>query len=129
MQLLVDTQMVLWFVLEDKRLPAKVSKALENPRNECFVSVGSYWEIAVKHALGRLELKGGLATTFSHIQSDFSLLDIRLDHIQEIAQLPNHHTDPFDRLLLAQAQVEGLTIVTSDQYFIKYDIPLLIEPR
>lgn len=128
MRLLVDTQMVLWFVLEDKRLPLRVNRAIQNPKNECFVSKVSLWEIAVKHSIGRLDLKKGLSGTFDVIQSDFSLLDISIARIRQISQLPQHHADPFDRLLLAQAQVEELMIATSDQYFSAYDVPLLFEP-
>src|SRR5437899_1163691 len=106
--------------------PAVVD-AMRDPHAEVFVSVVTPWELAIKVPTGRLPLPSGLETWLpDRLGSDqFKLLDIRLQHVLAVEHLPRHHGDPFDRLLVAQAQVEGLTIVTADTSLTRYDVPVL----
>ena len=95
--------------------------------NETFLSAASSWEIAIKYALGRLELPEPPKTYVPSrlVRSGATAMRIEHAHVLQVAELPRHHKDPFDRLLIAQAQVEGLTIVTSDAVFERYDVRVL----
>ncbi len=123
MNLLVDTHAVIWFITENDKLPAKTRQLIESAENSCFISLASYWEIAIKHSLGRLYLEKPLAGIFDIIEdSGFELLPITTDHILANAQLEFHHSDPFDRIIIAQGIVEKMTIVTKDGQFKNYPI-------
>ena len=121
MRLLLDTHVLLWWLADDRRLKVSERRAIADREALVYVSAASVWEVAIKRGLGRLEIDpedlqremeaGGLIE-----------LAIRWRHAQRIADLPRHHEDPFDRLLVAQAQVEGLALVSYDAAFRVYDV-------
>lgn len=122
MRLLLDTQAFLWWVDGAANLSAKARRAIAAPRNDCFLSLVSCWEMAIKLSLGKLRLDEPI-DTFVPAQlsaNRFSLLEISFRDTARVAKLPFHHRDPFDRLLVSQALEEDLAIVTSDPVFAKY---------
>lgn len=127
MQLLLDTHVFLWAAADLKRLTTPVRIALQDAANDVFVSAAAAWEIAIKYSLGKLPLPSPPAIwTSSRIQKlGFTELPVRVAHASATATLPNHHGDPFDRLMVAQAQVEGLTLITADADVLKYPVKLL----
>jgi PIN domain nuclease of toxin-antitoxin system len=127
MRLLVDTQAFLWWVDGSAKLSRKARRAVADPGNECLFSLASCWEMAIKLSLGKLRLDEPI-DTFVPAQlsaNRFSLLEIGFRHTARVAKLPFRHRDPFDRLLVAQALEEGLTVVTSDPVFPKYGVKRL----
>jgi PIN domain nuclease of toxin-antitoxin system len=122
MALLLDTQAFLWWVSDDKRLTRPARRAIE--RDDCLVSLASCWEMAIKIGLQKLHVAGTLDRFVQQqlVRNGFTLLPISLEHTAAVAGLPFHHRDPFDRLLVAQAIVEELTIVSSDDVFEKYRV-------
>lgn len=124
MKYLLDTNILLWSLNGDKRLKESIQRIIKNPANIIFISVVSAWEISIKRKIGKLHLKRNIMTYFK--QSDFEILNINLDHILMLDNLPLYHRDPFDRLLIAQAKTENLILITSDSKFKKYDVKLLV---
>ena len=122
MTLLLDTHVVLWWRVNSPRLKRAVRDAIATSEL-VWVSAASGWEVSIKRALGKLELSQPFGSMVA--ASDFVELPIRLAHAEEIAALPPHHTDPFDRMLIAQARVERATIVTHDRQFGQYDVPTI----
>lgn len=122
-RLLVDSHVLLWHVLDDARLGSRPTAAIEADDAEVVVSVASLWEIAIKTALGKLDAPDDLPERVGEM--GFETLPIGPDHAWAVRDLPHHHNDPFDRLLIAQAQVERLPIVTADPAFAAYDVPLI----
>lgn len=118
MRYLLDTNIFLWSLNDDPKLKSTIRKILEDPQNEIYTSVVNGWEISIKHRIGKLPLKTTLAECFK--RSDFKILNISLDHILVLDKLPPHHKDPFDRILIAQAKQENLTLITSDEKIFKY---------
>lgn len=124
MRLLLDTHTFLWWVADDPQLSAQARRLIADSRNEVLVSAASAWEIAVKAALGRLSLPRR-PERFVPRQLEvngFQALPIRVEHALRVYGLPDHHRDPFDRLLIAQAIEDRLTIVTADSQFGKYPV-------
>jgi len=121
--LLVDTHVLLWWLADDPRLPGAARAAIAAPEHRVSASAASAWEIAIKRALGKLEAPDDLRATV--IASGFEEVPITIDHAAIAGGLPRHHDDPFDRMLVAQAQVEELTIITLDPRFACYDVDLL----
>jgi PIN domain nuclease of toxin-antitoxin system len=121
MRLLLDTQVMLWWLLDDPRL-GKATRALLASR-PCLVSVTSIWEVAIKHRLGKLAVTPVVFRDQS-LAAGAALLPVLDVHVIETAQLPLVHHDPFDRLLIAQARVEGLMAVSSDEHWPGYDVSL-----
>ena len=115
---------MLWAVGDPKRLRQAARDEIEDPGNEVLVSAVSVWEAAIKRKLGRLELIPDDLRAELQVAA-FGSLAITADHGLAAGELPLHHADPFDRMLIAQAQVEGLTIVTRDRHFAPYDVALL----
>lgn len=122
MRLLLDTHALLWW-LADRELGVDARAAIEDPLNEVFVSAATAWEISIKRALGKLRVPDDLTTQLE--ANDFTPLAISIDHAFAAGSLPKHHDDPFDRMLIAQATLEKLTLVTRDQHFAAYDVRLL----
>lgn len=122
MRLLLDTHALLWW-LADEGLARPARDAIAEPANEIAVSAASAWEISIKKALGRLDAPDDLEPQLE--ASGFDALPITIAHGLAAGALPRHHEDPFDRLLIAQARIEGLTIVTRDARFKEYDVALL----
>ena len=121
--LLLDSHVFLWWAHQPDLLTPALSDALASPDNALFLSVASAWELAIKENLGKLATPRGLEETLR--RHDIGLLPINLAHIDIIRSLPRHHGDPFDRLLIAQAQCEGLTLVSRDRWFQAYDVALI----
>jgi PIN domain nuclease of toxin-antitoxin system len=124
MQVLLDTQAFLWWVFADGRLSRRVSKVMANEDNDCLLCMASVWELAIKAGGGKIKLNEPIAQFIpSELRANgFSLLDIRLAHVFVIEQLPQHHRDPFDRLIVAQAIVEDLPVVSVDSALDSYEI-------
>src|SRR5688572_16859242 len=127
MKFLLDTHALLWFLREPEKLRPKVLETIEEAAAGAGVSVASLWEIAIKLSLNKLRLPKSFEELFPQSISDsgLSLMPIEPRHLAAVSKLPFHHRDPFDRLLIAQAQVAGATVVTSDGAFAAYGIPLL----
>jgi len=120
--LLLDTHIFLWWRGEPSRLTSTVQSRIATA-DLVFVSVASAWEAAIKHSLGRLELPDTMEAGV--LASGFEKLLITFSHAERAAALPSHHRDPFDRMLVAQAQAEGLTLVTGDRLLEAYDVEIL----
>ena len=123
MRLLLDTHVLIWWNGDYKRLKDQTFEAILDGRNQVFVSIVAPWEIAIKQKTGKLETPDITAKELE--DSGFRLLPISLDHVDVIRSMPLHHRDPFDRIMIAQAMVEGLTFVTRDQHFEDYNVTLL----
>ncbi|MPY88415.1 MAG: PIN domain-containing protein [Luteitalea sp.] len=121
-RLLLDTEAFIWWDANDPRLGGNARAAMQNAA-EVYVSAASAWEIAIKAALGKLRSVRRPAQAV--IESGFSELPVSFEHADAVRELPPHHRDPFDRLILAAARVEELTIVTSDSTFPRYALPLI----
>jgi PIN domain nuclease of toxin-antitoxin system len=123
-RLLLDTHALIWALSAPRRLPAKVAAAIRDPESDVYVSAASTWEIAIKSALGRID--ADLAAIVTALgEADFDELPITIGHTQRLRMLPLHHRDPFDRLLVAQALEEHLTIVTHDRLIDAYPVASL----
>jgi PIN domain nuclease of toxin-antitoxin system len=124
MNLLLDTQALLWYLRDDPNLSPVARVAIEDPGNLKFVSLVSGWEIAIKNALGKLGLPLPFKELFpGHIEDQgFQLLLIQPRHLHQLLDLPRHHGDPFDRLLIAQALSEDFSVVSIDAAFDPYGV-------
>jgi PIN domain nuclease of toxin-antitoxin system len=116
-KLLLDTHALIWWLLDDPALPKRVAGALRAPDNQIFVSSASAWEIATKFRLGRMPEAESLVHGFREIldQQRFSALAVTVEHAIAAGLLKADHADPFDRMLIAQARIEGLRLVTGDR--------------
>jgi PIN domain nuclease of toxin-antitoxin system len=121
MKLILDTQVMLWWLLGDGRLRQETRERLAN--TACLVSVASIWEVAIKHRLGKLPVKP-IRFRDECLAAGAALLGIRDTHVIETGSLPGVHEDPFDRLIIAQARIEGLVAVSSDARWGDYGIAL-----
>lgn len=126
MRFLLDTHCWLWLQTSPERIPADSLEALSSTENDLFLSAASAWEIAIKYALGRLPLPH---PPHQYVQSRMvtsgtAPLPIEIRHAVHVASLPAHHRDPFDRLLIAQAKLEELTLLTADAQLSAYDVEL-----
>jgi PIN domain nuclease of toxin-antitoxin system len=122
-RLLLDTHALLWALSDVPRLAEDARRAIEDPDTDVFVSAASAWEIATKRASGRLAAPDDLEPSLN--AKEFSPLEITVAHGLRAGALPLHHRDPFDRMLVAQTQLEGLTIVTRDVRIARYDVAVL----
>ena len=123
MRLLLDSHIFVWAKAKPERLSVQTRAAITDPKNELFVSVVSAWELWVKHTKKSIApvLDGGPPAFMAALaESNIALLDIRLEHAAAAAALPLHHRDPFDRLLIAQALHEDMSLVTNDAAFDRY---------
>jgi PIN domain nuclease of toxin-antitoxin system len=123
MKLLLDTHAFLWWDSDDARMPAFLQSAIASPNNEVFVSAVTVWEIAIKRALGKLIFDQALGKAIEG--HGFRALPITVEQAEWAGALPQLHRDPFDRLLVAQAQLEGLVLVTVDEQILRYQVPHL----
>jgi PIN domain nuclease of toxin-antitoxin system len=120
---LIDTHILLWWLADDRALPDVARTVIADPATAVVVSAATVWEIAIKQAAGRLDAPDNLMPTLN--DNDFDTLPMTASHAFDAARLPLHHTDPFDRMLIAQAAAENLTLVTVDRRFTHYDVPIL----
>jgi PIN domain nuclease of toxin-antitoxin system len=126
-RLLLDTHALLWTLLSDSALSPAARAAIVDPENEIIVSAASAWEIATKHRIGKLpEAQDAARNLAAHLdEANFTILPISLDHALAAGALPGAHKDPFDRMLIAQAQIERLTVVTADRIFQDFAVAVL----
>jgi len=119
MKYLLDTHILIWWLQDSPRLSSNFSEIIENEMNIKYVSVASIWEIVIKVTSGKLNMGKSVNFIISKL-FEFKMLDINLKHVLEIANLPSFHKDPFDRIMTAQAKVEGLIFLTADRKIMKY---------
>lgn len=123
MRYLLDTNVFLWWLNDDKQLKSTIKKLIFDPKNIIYVSVVSGLEMSIKHKIGKLPLKTSIKKCFDI--SQFEVVPLSLEHVLIIDTLPLLHKDPFDRILIAQSMVENFTFITSDEKIWKYKIDLI----
>ena len=124
MRLILDTHVLLWWLNNNKTLSEQASQAIRESNNLVFISAATAWEISIKKSLGKLEAPDNLEDAL--LANRFQSLPITVPHALLAGQLPPHHDDPFDRLLIAQSRIEGLTLVTRDQKQLLYDVQTIV---
>lgn len=122
MNLFLDTHIVLWWLDDNPQLSIPARHGIMDTGNVIIVSAAVIWEIRIKQALGKLQIDPGFYKVIQ--QQGFELLPITADHAFAVGNLPTHHRDPFDRIIIAQTIFEGFTLVTHDDIFQKYGIPI-----
>lgn len=127
MRVLLDTQCWLWMQAEPDRFSSETRKLLLDPGNELFLSAASSWEIAIKYALGKLPLPEPPSTYVPSRMQSSGVIGLAIEHAHalHVQSLPPHHRDPFDRLLVAQAQLEALPLMTADRALASYSITIV----
>lgn len=127
MKVILDTHIFLWWIVDDPRLSPRARQVLSHSKNELLFSAASAWEIAIKVGLGKLKIPAPIDRFIIEQLSinGISVLPIELRHALHIAALPKFHRDPFDRLLIAQAQVERVPIVSGDSQIRRYDVEVI----
>ena len=124
MRLLLDSHILLWTVFEPEKLSPNAHDVIADKDNLVCISIASLWEISIKRSIGRLSIPDGFFDAVIH-ESGFSLLLIQPAHIMRYGALPLYHRDPFDRMLVAQAQEEQLTLLSHDEELLQYDVALI----
>jgi PIN domain nuclease of toxin-antitoxin system len=124
MKLLLDTHSLLWFISGDARLSSTARSSIEDASHDKFVSIASLWETAIKVSIGKIALNAPFDRLFPHqlVINGFELLPISIRHTSAVSRLPFHHRDPFDRIFVAQAIAESLSIVSGDTAFDNYGV-------
>jgi PIN domain nuclease of toxin-antitoxin system len=122
-RLLLDTHVLLWWLSANRKLKPSARAAIETPENLIFVSAASIWELRIKESLGKVALPADFTEALN--AEAFEHLPVTAVHAHTLRALPMHHRDPFDRMLVAQALIEGLTIVTHDEALHAYDVPIM----
>lgn len=123
MNLLLDTHILLWWLDDNPRLSQKTRDAIADSKRLVFVSAVSIWEIRIKEAVGKLKVPRDFQTVLN--TQPFETLNVTAEHAHAIKNLPDHHRDPFDRMLVAQAKMERLRLVTQDAHLKRYSISIL----
>ena len=123
MKYLVDTHIFICWMKQDKRIKKEIKSILQDPQNYIYLSIATVWEIVVKKKIGKLKVPHDWKVTLK--ESNFLLLPISLEHVYKLENLPLHHRDPFDRMLVSQAIVENATLITGDNKLWQYDVALL----
>jgi len=122
--LILDTHAAIWFTLNDPQLSSAAKTAIETEPNKVYISPASYWEIAIKIQKGNYRLQVPFQTFWEEaIAGGLTLLPIEITHADRLITLPTFHRDPFDRMIVAQGLVEGLTLVSCDSILDRYNIP------
>jgi PIN domain nuclease of toxin-antitoxin system len=121
MNILLDTHILLWHLADNPKLSREQSAAIENPKNQLFFSIVSLWEMAIKSSIGKLEL---LHSIDKLVPSEIRILGLEMSHIKKVQTMPLHHRDPFDRMIISQAMMENLFVMTDDANFKYYDIEI-----
>ena len=127
MRALLDTHTFIWWITDDPRLSPRVREIIGNGKNELFLSAASGWEMAIKAKLGRLQLPDSLERFIPEQMALNAIesLPVQMSHALHVYKLPTHHRDPFDRLLIAQAQLENLPILTVDPQISRYPVKVI----
>lgn len=123
MKYLLDTHTFLWFLSANPELSQKAREIILNQENSCFISIASFWEIAIKFSLKKLQLEIGIDEILT--TDVFPTIPIKKSHLKEISNMIFYHRDPFDRLLISQSIVEKMTLISKDEKFKDYNIPNL----
>nr|WP_281419306.1 type II toxin-antitoxin system VapC family toxin [Marinobacterium ramblicola] len=123
----MDTHVLLWWLSDDAVLGTKAKEVIANPQNQVYVSAASTWEISIKRSLGKLQTPDDMSSIIE--EEGFLPLPVSLYHGDQAGQLPDLHKDPFDRMLIAQAQAEGLIIVTHDEAVTQYPVRTMAAKR
>lgn len=123
MKLLLDTHAALWWLADDDRVGVDAARQLDDASNRVLLSAAVVWEVAIKRSLGKLRAPADLTATL--LGAGVQPLPITLEHATAVEALPWHHRDPFDRMLVAQALVEGATIVSQDNRLQHYEVPIV----
>ena len=123
MRYLLDTHILLWARSAPDRLSEDVTAILKSADNDLYVSVATLWECAIKSAIGKLKIPAGFHRI---VADDYHLLGVEVPHLEAYANLPLHHRDPFDRMLIVQAQLAGLIMLTQDSNFARYDVSIVL---
>ena len=126
MRLLVDTHVLLWALAQPKRIPKKTRLLLESPDNDVLFSAASLWELAIKVRAGRFDVAIPLDDVTAAAEAmGFVELPVRAAHAVRVATLPPHHRDPFDRLLVGQARIEDIPVISEDAQLAAYDVEII----
>ena len=123
MKLLLDTHAALWWLSDDERFGEAAARGLDDAANQVMLSAVVVWEVAIKRSLGKLDAPADFAPTL--LEAGAVPLAVALDHAAAVGELPWHHRDPFDRLLVAQAAAEAAVVVSRDDAFRPYGVPVL----
>ena len=125
MKLLLDTHVAIWWMHKPEKLSTKVKALLMDDTNTLYVSLVSAWEVAIKASIGKLpEFEGGVKAFLAEMEKNpIVFLPVEKQHVAMVETLPFHHRDPFDRLLVATAMLENMSILTADENIFKYDVP------
>ncbi len=119
---IIDTHAILWYLRDSDELSKKARKIIDN-EEQIFISIATLWEIAIKHSIGKLDLEFSISQIENLCaEKNISILPIKAAHLDELEKLPNHHNDPFDRLIICQARTEDLSIITRDTIIPKYPV-------
>lgn len=126
MKYLIDTHTLIWYISGDKQLSKKAVSILQNEKNKIFVSKASLWEIAIKISIGKLNT----SISFSDLEkflsdNNFDTLEISFKHLEHLLNLPVHHNDPFDRIIICQSIMENIPVITYDNKFSLYGVSIL----
>ena len=125
MQILIDTHILIWFLEGNNLLSTQRQKLLSDSQNEVFISIASLWELAIKISIGKITLSKSLFQIIQQLGvENIEILPILPQHVLQVENLPFHHRDPFDRIIIGQAQFENLDLMSDDGEFAKYGITL-----
>ncbi|GHU69627.1 twitching motility protein PilT [Clostridia bacterium] len=126
MKYLLDTHVLLWWLENSPKLSKRAVEVLVNPEEELYYSVASTWEITLKHSMGKLRIEGGVSSLLLALcEKDVKRLGVETWHLECLDTLPFIHRDPFDRMLIATANAEGMTLVTADENIRRYNVEWL----
>ena len=123
--ILLDTHILYWFFFEDEKLSNSLKEKIESEK-DVYISIVTFWELAIKASIGKIKLPASVSNLMKDcIESEFKILPITDAHLDKLSDLPWIHRDPFDRLLICQAQAEGLTFISADENIRKYELDIL----
>ena len=123
MELLIDTHATLWFQSSDNKLSETAKQLIEDPNNQCYISFASLWEMSIKVAASKLKIENGFNNFYNYLSNNqFGILNPNAMHLNRLIDIPHHHKDPFDRLIIAQSIVDSIPVVSIDSIFDDYSI-------
>lgn len=120
---LLDTHIFIWAMEDSKRLPQTIKSTITNSDNKIYISVATIWEISIKTAIKKMKLSFDIETSIQ--KTNLEVLPIQISHVLKTGKLPPHHSDPFDRIIIAQALTEKFTLITIDPKIKKYKVKIL----
>lgn len=126
MNYLIDTHILIWFIEGNEKLDKQAQSLIADPANDIYISQASLWEMTIKISIGKLSLSISLSELEVFLSNNqFQILETKFSHYEMLQNLPFHHQDPFDRMIIAQAKAEDYTLITNDDRFKLYDVKLL----